>query len=186
MAAHRGHWTAGLRGTGFDVTGGEGPGGHRRKGLDCTGYITRHSRLSPMRFNARSRTLSTIPAKVLSVLSLCPSVQRVSILSWCFVLRHDCRCLIRLLFLDSFILFRIFLYFSNSDFRNCYITLSKDSYQVNISWMTVLFGNLYLTFLLQYFILDMQHIHTHTRTHINARELNEFTIRCFKNNYAIS
>lgn len=27
-----------------------------RKGLDCTGYITRHSWLSPMRFNARSRT----------------------------------------------------------------------------------------------------------------------------------
>lgn len=54
---------------------GWGPGGHRRKGLDCTGYITRHSRLSPMRFNARSRTLlCDIPCKsVVRFVSLVPS-----------------------------------------------------------------------------------------------------------------
>lgn len=49
----------------------------RRKGLDCTGYITRHSWLSPMRFNARSRTSITIPGKMLSPefcrLSFCAS-----------------------------------------------------------------------------------------------------------------
>lgn len=57
MAAHRGHWTGGLSGTGVD-DGVCGWGGwkQRRKGFDCTGYITRHSWLSPMRFNARSRT----------------------------------------------------------------------------------------------------------------------------------
>lgn len=38
----------------------------RRKGLDCTGYITRHSWLSPMRFNARSRTSTAIHGKVSS------------------------------------------------------------------------------------------------------------------------
>jgi len=75
MAAHRGHWTGGLRGTGVD----DGVWGwrQRRKGLDCTGYITRHSWLSPMRFNARSRTSTTIPGKVLSFgfcrLSFCVS-----------------------------------------------------------------------------------------------------------------
>lgn len=75
MAAHRGHWTGGLRGTGVD----DGVWGwrQRRKGLDCTGYITRHSWLSPMRFNARSRTSTAIPGKVLSSgfcrLSFCAS-----------------------------------------------------------------------------------------------------------------
>lgn len=121
MAAHRGHWTAGLRGTGFDVTGVRARG-HRRKGLDCTGYITRHSRLSPMRFNARSRTSAAIPAKVLSVLSLRPSAQRVSIPLWRFVLRHRCRSLIRLLFLDPFISPR-FLAIPDYAFRTCYFAL---------------------------------------------------------------
>lgn len=55
-------WIAGLvmfRGRGEGKEEGA-PGGREGRGLDCAGYITRHSRLSPMRFNARSRTSAAI------------------------------------------------------------------------------------------------------------------------------